>query len=265
MANQGSSPVDLAPVCRICGQGTFFFDDTLVLRKYPVKYFRCKSCGFVQTEDPYWQSEAYSSAITKQDVGIMQRNLANAEVTSAVIRTLYPSVKRAIDFGGGHGIFVRLMRDRGFSFDWFDSYASNDYARGFELDRSTSYDFLTAFEVLEHLMNPLDEISAMMKLAPHIFVTTLLLPEPIPKLSDWWYFSPATGQHISFYTKASLEVVAHRFGRHLLSQGPFHLFTTEPKKSIFFRMATREKVARLLNWPRRNQSLTESDHDLLSS
>ena len=91
-----------------------FFGQTEVLKKYKVRYFRCEQCGFIQTEQCRTGfEEAYSSAIARQDVGIMQRNLINCEITSAVLNLLYPRVSRAVDFGAGHGILVRLMRDEG--------------------------------------------------------------------------------------------------------------------------------------------------------
>jgi hypothetical protein len=255
----------ITQTCKVCDASALLFDEVTVLQKYAVRYFRCDMCGFIQTEEPYWLVEAYSSAITKQDVGIMERNLDNLEVTSAVLNSLYPSTKKAIDFGGGHGIFVRLMRDRGFNFHWADSHASNDYARGFEHDASSSYDFLTCFEVLEHLRQPIVELEAMMSLSPNVLVSTLLLPEPVPKIRDWWYYSPLSGQHVAFYTVASLRLIAHRFGRHLLSRGPYHLFSTEPKSSLVFRWVTRVKVARILNRLRSRPSLVESDHLQMSS
>jgi hypothetical protein len=85
---------------------------------------------------------------SRQDVGIMLRNLMNREVASAVLNLLFPKMSSAVDFGAGHGVFVRLMRDRGFNFFWSDLHATNDYARGFEYQEGSTYDFLTAFEVL---------------------------------------------------------------------------------------------------------------------
>ena len=96
-----------------------------------MQYFRCDYCGFIQTEKPYWLHEAYSTAIAAQDVGILARNLMNRRVTAALLKVLFPDATKLVDFGAGHGILVRLMRDLGFDFVWMDRYASNDYARGF--------------------------------------------------------------------------------------------------------------------------------------
>jgi len=250
-----STPV----TCKICGSSSNPFARTLILRKYDVQYFRCEACGFMQTETPFWLDEAYSTAIARLDVGIMQRNLANRQLTSAVLNLLFPNMSRAVDFGAGHGALVRMMRDRGFNFFWFDLHASNDYARGFEYEEGVKYDFLTAFEVLEHLVDPVAEFSTLMDLSDNVFVSTFLVPKPVPALADWWYYAPLTGQHIAFHTQESLRILANRFGRHLLSHGPYHLFTKEPKSSLRYSMATRLKLARVLNTVYRRPSLIEHD------
>jgi 2-polyprenyl-3-methyl-5-hydroxy-6-metoxy-1,4-benzoquinol methylase len=250
-------------LCKICGSPSSFFGETDVLKRYRVQYFRCEACGFIQTETPYWLEEAYSSAIACQDVGIMQRNLSNCELTSAVLNLLFPNISRAIDYGGGHGIFVRLMRDKGFDFYWSDLHATNDYARGFECKEGSNYDFLTAFEVLEHLVDPVAGLSKLMSLSDNVFVSTCLVPEPAPGLSEWWYYVPSTGQHISFYTAESLRHLAARFGRNLLSVGPYHLFTKSPQRSHLYRAAISSRIARIVNRIYRRPGLTDSDFQMM--
>jgi hypothetical protein len=258
------SEAESAPLCKICGLSSTPFGQAAVLRKYPVRYYRCEGCGFIQTESPYWLEEAYTTAIARQDVGIMQRNLANCEVTTAVLNLLFPDLTCAVDFGAGHGVFVRLMRDRGFNFSWCDRYATNDYARGFEHREGTRYGLLTAFEVLEHLSDPVSDLAPLMELSDNVFVSTWLVPEPAPGLPDWWYYSPTTGQHIALYTPSALQRLAAHFGRSLLSHGSYHLFTKQPKSNLRFQAATRFRLARLVNRMHRRPSLVEDDYRLMT-
>lgn len=245
--------------CRICGMQSDHFDDALVLRKYPVKYFQCGTCGFIQTEEPYWLEEAYSSAITKLDTGILTRNLSNRRITTALLNVIYPKARTFLDYGAGHGIFVRLMRDQGYDFHWDDLHASNDYAKGFEHIKGDTYDLVTAFEVLEHLVDPIVELSTLMSLSPNVFVSTFLPPRPTPKVSDWWYYTPMAGQHVSVYTLDALRVIAGRFDRHLMSHGPYHLFTALPKSRPLFRLATSSTFSQVLKELGKRPSLTLSD------
>jgi hypothetical protein len=246
-------------VCKICGAATRLFDEAIVLKQHKVRYFRCDGCGFLQTEEPYWLEEAYSSAIAGQDVGIMARNFTNCQVVSAVLNLLFPKVSGAVDFGAGHGIFVRMMRDRGFNFFWSDLYATNDYARGFEAPVGKKFDFLTAFEVLEHFPDPASDISRLMELSDNVFVSTAVVPTPPPRLNEWWYYMPSSGQHVSFYTMEALQRLATRFQRHLLSFNSYHLFSSKPHSRFLFQLATRPRAARILNSAFRRPSLTPGD------
>lgn len=51
--------------CKICGKENKFIFKAKILKKYDVSYFHCENCGFLQTEEPHWLSEAYKSPINK--------------------------------------------------------------------------------------------------------------------------------------------------------------------------------------------------------
>lgn len=189
----------------------------------------------------------------------MGRNLHNVRVTAGLLNLCFPTAQRLVDVGAGHGVFVRMMRDIGFNFLWMDRYASNDYARGFECQAGMKYEFLTAFEVLEHLENPIADMAEWMEMSENVFVSTVLVPKEPPRPPDWWYYAQSSGQHISFYTARTLQVIADRFGRALVSDGDYHLFTRTPLSEIKFRLAMNRKTARLINLLRPRPSLIDSD------
>ena len=95
----------------------------LLLRKHDVQYFQCGTCGFLQTETPYWLDEAYSSAIVSADTGIMQRNVYLSRMAAAVFWRLFRGSGRYLDAAGGYGLFTRLMRDIGLDYYWSDPHA----------------------------------------------------------------------------------------------------------------------------------------------
>jgi 2-polyprenyl-3-methyl-5-hydroxy-6-metoxy-1,4-benzoquinol methylase len=205
-----------------------------VLNKYEVKYYRCLESGFIQTEDPYWLEEAYSEAITKLDVGLVSRNEELREQSIGLIASCFNGDAKFLDYAGGYGLFTRMMRDKGYDFYHQDNYCKNIFAEYFDrsdCEEKARFELVTAFEVMEHFSNPMEEIKKIAALSENMFVTTVLQPEQLSSIDDWWYFIPETGQHISLYTIKALEYIAKELGMHLVSNGiNMHVFTKEKLK-----------------------------------
>lgn len=211
--------------CKICGNKTETFDRASLINKYDVSYYRCPHCGFIQTEDPYWLSEAYSEAIADSDIGLIGRNIHLSDIIDTVLKILNPT-SQILDYGGGYGMFVRMMRDKGWDFEWYDEYCQNLFAKGHEMSHE-HYDVITSFEMLEHLPNPLETIEKMFSLSDTLICTTELLPYNPPRINDWWYYATETGQHIAFYTKKSLHVIAEKFGKNLYAKHGIIIFSSK--------------------------------------
>lgn len=247
--------------CHICGTNAPLWEKATILKKYEVSYYRCPHCGFVQTEKPYWPEEAYSETIDAEDIGLLRRNIDNAAVVSRLVQVFFPRAETFLDVGGGYGVFVRLMRDRGFDFQWDDKYTRNLFARGFEKNRER-YDIVTAFELFEHYDEPMEEIKNLAALGDAIIFSTLLLPEPAPKPDEWWYYSISTGQHISFYTKRSLEHCAQAIGRYYTGSTGIHVFSKRPISSWQFWLAV-SRIGWILGRAQR-ESLLPKDYARLT-
>ena len=127
------------------------------------------------------------------------------------------------------------MRDIGFDFYWQDLHCNNLLSRGFEYQHETNKDIelLTAFEVFEHLVNPIEEIQKMVDISGNIVFSTLLLPGKTPKPMEWWYYGFEHGQHISFYSHKTLSFIAQKFGLNFYSYKDVHIFT---KRKINFNL-----------------------------
>ena len=211
--------------CNICQSKTRFLFTAKVLKTHDVSYFKCEECGFAQTEAPYWLEEAYKDPVSIYDVGMVQRGLLWKPALERLIKTYFDSNAQFIDYGGGTGLLVRLMRDAGFDYYNYDPYSKNLFARGFDIEnclkRGEKFELLTAFEVFEHVEFPLQSVKTMFTLSDSILFTTLLQPTDEQQLSPekWSYFATFTGQHISFYTLDSLRKVASEFGCNLYSDG----------------------------------------------
>lgn len=221
------------------------FDEALVLQRHRVKYYRCNSCGFIQTEQPYWLDEAYSSAIAGIDIGTVERAMRFAYATRCLILLGFDRKGVFLDFGGGYGMFVRRMRDLGFDFRYFDQHCENLFALGHEVTptRPNRFELVTAFEVAEHLSDPLVQFQALREVTDNIFFSTIKIPKSIPKVGKWWYYAPEQGQHISFFSRQALEALAKRLDTRLYTFKDLHLLSTAKLPDISFRLATSQDWA----------------------
>lgn len=250
--------------CPVCSnQQRPYFQET-VLRKYRVDYFYCDTCGLLQTEKPYWSDEAYQSAIASADTGLIQRNITLSKLLCCTLFFLFDRQGKCLDLGGGYGILTRLLRDIGFDAYWSDPYCENLFAQGFEANETTPpFNVITAFEVLEHLHDPLDFIeSSMVKTgASTIIFSTELFHQAPPMPEDWHYYAFNAGQHISFYQTKTLRYLADVLSLTFLTCGSFHVFTNQKIHPLTFRLLTsRLRIILNLYVKKKMRSKTLSDH-----
>lgn len=244
-AHTGRGP---GPRCRVCATPARPFARTTLLAKYDVQYDKCPACGLVQTEEPYWLAQAYASPIAPSDVGFVQRNVRNAPIVGALARTCFDWRQKHLDYGGGYGLLVRLLRDQGLDFYLYDKYCPNTFAKGFsvDLDGSQQYELTTAFEVFEHLPDPMAVADQILRQSIGLLFTTQPLPpsSPRPGTGEWSYYSESEGQHITLYTLRSIRMMADRLGVHLHSRGTdLHLLTRRRLKPALFRNVVRYSSA----------------------
>jgi len=223
--------------CRLCNSLISNPFSEAELLGHRIKYFECTQCEYVQTEEPFWLEEAYASSINKSDTGIMARNLSNVRIVLATLTLMRKRTGKVVDYAGGHGFLVRLLRDIGIDALWSDPYSENLVARGFEYESENEPALLvTAFEAFEHFVNPVDEMEKLLSISSNILVTTTLAPSPTPAPSDWWYYGLDHGQHIGFFRVNTLEHLAKKFHLNLISDGKsIHFFSKERYPKYFWK------------------------------
>jgi hypothetical protein len=213
-------------LCLVCSGELLHFANGQVLGDQEVEYRKCSRCGLVAAVNPTWLDRSYSQAITKLDIGLLNRSMLMSNITAAVLRSERLRTGPFLDWAGGYGTLTRLMRDRGYDFRHADPMAENIFSRGFEGDpRVERFSMVTAIEVLEHLPDPVEDLAPAAASTDLLLATTQLLPSPTPQPDDWWYYAPETGQHITFYTAESIRALAERLGFPSVVTGSFvHLF-----------------------------------------
>ncbi len=214
-------------ICRCCGgKASQIFSGSLI--GHIVRYFECASCGYVQTETPYWLNLAYADVINDSDTGIMVRNQVNSKIVLASMYVLGKVNGTLVDCAGGYGILVRLLRDLGVNALWSDRYCQNLLAKGFE-HTCENADLVTAFEAFEHFVDPVEELRRLLNIAPNVLLSTEIISDPAPKQDDWWYYGKEHGQHIGFFRIRTLEKLAKDHGKYFLTNGTsYHLITDKP-------------------------------------
>jgi len=251
--------------CKICSSDSQKFDSAKIFGIYDTNYYHCSTCGFVQTDEPFWIEEAYSSAITSLDVGIIQRNIENANKLLFFMKFIPNGI--CMDFGGGGGMFTRMMRDYGFDFYHYDKYAENEFARGFEADMNKKYALITAFENFEHYVNPMEEIYNLIEKTDVLYFSTNLIASNPPLIKDWWYYLPVTGQHVSFYSLKTLQFIAQKHKCQLLTNGhDLHVLSKIQIKKFFFKLLNLyDKIRKMFDITRRlkKESNVNKDYEMI--
>ena len=215
-----TSAVSSQPIpCRLCGGDAVRRFSTQLINKHEVGFFRCNTCGSLETEQPFWLDEAYALNLGDLDCGSAQRNLHNFAACLAI--SAIWKVRTAVDFGGGDGLLTRLLRDRHIDCYVEDKYGSPTYAQAFT-EPPANPDAIFAFEVFEHFVDPASEIAALFARRPKVLVGSTA--RYVDQGADWWYLSQRSGHHVFFYSSPALGRIAAQYGYQLIEVGSLFLF-----------------------------------------
>lgn len=212
------------PACRLCLGATRFAFRRKVLDRIDVSYWRCESCGGVQTDRPTWLDAAYAIPGVHVDVGIASRTVKNwLALTTLLDRIAFPREALAVDFGGATGLLARLMRDVGYRFTACDRYSDPFFVDYFSQAGITGLnpELVTAFEVFEHFPDPHEQIDEILASRPRLVVFSTWFCDGQP--DDWIYYAPECGQHVFFYTQDGLRRFAESRGYDLQLSSFFYL------------------------------------------
>lgn len=190
-----------------------------------VPYFRCSACGFLFTDFfDTWPKQRFLSEIYNEDYLCVDPEFTELRpaANAALFVNLFAAHKESLtvlDYGGGNGRFVELLRASGFrhaiSYDpLYDSVQKAPVE---------SFHLVSAIEVLEHMPDPIggfDDIARYLRDDGLLFLSTLLQPSNIVSLGlGWWYAAPRNG-HISLHSPQSLSLLANRHGMAFRSLSP---------------------------------------------
>lgn len=231
VCNGACSLLDVVDFNKSCEEARGKF---LGLAKIPVYYSLCNVCGFCFAPDllawtlDEFQRQIYNDQYIHVDPDyIEKRPQANAASLCSMFGCL-PSSVRHLDYGGGNGLLMRLLRESKWNSFSYDPFVDRDT----NVKQLGKFELITAFEVFEHVPDVQELMSDLCSLlSPDglILFSTLVSDGNIRpnQRVNWWYASPRNG-HISLFSKKSLAILAKHSGFNFasFSQG-FHTFFTK--------------------------------------
>lgn len=253
-------------ICPITGTKMDYVFTEKIIGKYDIKYFYSPESGILQTENPYWLDEAYQQAIAVADTGLVNRNLLNRRRLEPILCGMFGDSGKFLDLGGGYGLLTRMLRDMGFDAYTYDKYCKNIFAKTFEPGVGFKADALFAFEVFEHINNPAEFVNDAFEKynCKTLIFSTLLFEGDVPQ-KDWWYYSFDFGQHITFYQKRTLELLAKKLNcSYYKLNSDFHLITDKKinwfNRLLFSNQKLLLTFSMLLRLLRMNKSFVNKDY-----
>jgi SAM-dependent methyltransferase len=232
ISTKDTSATMTAPPCRLCGSPTSQIGDkysAFSRRQYSICH--CSSCHFSFVADPWtefakiYSEEYYEGRGADPSVDFVFE-LEHPDQTireyewAGVLRVVNSLVNlgpgtRWLDFGCGNGGLVRYVREHsgcqmvGFEEGWIRGKAvatGIPYLEREQLDNcNETFDVITAIEVIEHIVYPLDVlkyICRLLKPGGLFFFTTGNAKRFRNRLLHWSYVVPDV--HVSFYEPTTL-------------------------------------------------------------
>jgi SAM-dependent methyltransferase len=125
-----------------------------------------------------------------------------------------------LDFGGGLGGLVRYLRNKGLDSNLFEEGFARETARQLgtpviEHLLTDSFEIISAIEVFEHLVDPIDSIkliSKALKPGGFLLVTTGNLSKHKGLIADWYYAKNTPDVHVSFFSPNAMSNILSSLG-----------------------------------------------------
>jgi 2-polyprenyl-3-methyl-5-hydroxy-6-metoxy-1,4-benzoquinol methylase len=226
-----------ATPCKICGNSAKIFGVAdfnrscrdgrglvMPLLGVPIYYHRCARCGFLFTTyfDAFTFDE-FSEYIYNDDYIKVDPDYELTRPTQwaeSLVASLKPHKDlRILDYGGGNGKMAELLA----ASDILNVVTYDPFVAKFKERPTGKFDFIVCAEVVEHSPTPKEtfaDITGFMAETSAVMIGTLLQPHDIQQQAmNWWYLGPRNG-HVSLYSWAAMQHMAHATNCLLTSVNP---------------------------------------------
>jgi 2-polyprenyl-3-methyl-5-hydroxy-6-metoxy-1,4-benzoquinol methylase len=210
-------------LCKICAsKAEFIFQHGWSKASLTFPYYCCinDQCHFLFADCLDTLSDEQISAVYEDHWDSMSSEGSSDRALDKVnlVKGLLPHTRRVkvLDMGCGKGWGVETMRQAGveaYGYDVTSPNVCSEYITVRDKESVTdSYNIITAIEVLEHLIDPIETIHWIASLLEEggIFVFTTSTFNPRRHNANWWYLDIVG--HISLHTNPSLKLLAQKTG-----------------------------------------------------
>lgn len=179
--------------------------------KRPIEYRQCWRCGV--SFAPWmltWPRDRFAREVYNEDYRKADpeadgtRARLNAAAILATYRLMQP--RAHLDYGGGDGALSRILRESGWTSASFDPMVDDRRPEG-------TYDFITAFEVIEHVPDVDAFMADILALSgpDTVLMCSTLLHDGVANIVDSWYVAPRNG-HVMIHSRDSLRWMLGKAG-----------------------------------------------------
>lgn len=191
---------------------------------FPVYYHQCKNCGFIFTVDfDTWTVEDFLENVYNDDYLKVDPDYAGKRSKDCVtwFSPMLGGDKSItlLDYGAGNDTFSQELTKQGYNAVGWDPMWQKDpsFAKG------TTFDVITAFEVLEHTPTPWETIKELVGFAKpesgQIVFSTLVNDIIGNQGINYFYISPRNG-HVCMHSVKSLQLMFDKMGMEIQSFSP---------------------------------------------
>jgi SAM-dependent methyltransferase len=195
-------------------------------------FWRCLECGLERIDPPptleelaHYYNESYASGLYSLFLQEVRMKQMTAEHRMKSVRR-HAAPGRLLDLGCANGVLVESACKAGYEAEGIDLSpiaVEEGRARGLKLSVSTieewqpehRYNVITGYDILEHVLDPLDFMQNVHRLLEPDGIAIISVPNSHSVFArlmrkNWWFYIPE--EHLTYFHKGSIERLFRRAG-----------------------------------------------------
>ena len=184
-------------------------------------FHQCETCGVIFKDASYFPSLDMEKARYEEHNNDINQEGYVQFLTRFIDEGIKPFLKEGtlLDFGSGpNPVLAVLLRRLGYKISCYDPFYHQ------KLNEDTSYDMITATEVVEHFHDPMKEfkwIDEHVKQKGYISLMTLFYPKENAKFLNWYYQRDLS--HVVFYSPETWMWLVHTLGWEIIYSDDYRI------------------------------------------